>query len=163
MNGFDLAIVGVILVSAIIGVFRGFVRETVSLVAWILAFGVAWTYASSLAPVFAGYVDSPSLQIVAGFAVLFLVTLVLASIIGMVIHRLVRKAGLTGPDRSLGFVFGLIRGGILVAVLVFLAGTTPLPQETWWKQSHLVGYFQALSIMLLQHMPPDIARQFGYS
>jgi membrane protein required for colicin V production len=163
MNGLDLAIVGVILVSAIIGVFRGFVRETVSLAAWIVAFGIAWTYASTLAPVFTRYVESPSLRIVAGFATLFLVTLAVASIIGLLIHRLVRKAGLTGPDRGLGFFFGLIRGGVLVAVLVFLAGTTPLPQETWWKQSYLAGYFETLSMVLLQHMPPDIARQFGYS
>lgn len=163
MNELDLAIGALVLISALIGLVRGFVRETLSLASWILAFGVAWLYAEPASGFFRQYIDSPSLRTIAGFTAIFLATLLLATVLSHFLHQLGTKVGLAGPNRSLGFLFGMIRGGIIVAVLVLLAGTTPLPQESWWKQSVLVGYFQSLALTLLDFVPPNIARQFGYS
>jgi membrane protein required for colicin V production len=163
VNELDLAICGVMLVSGIIGLVRGFVREILSLASWILAFGVAWAYSSPVSAAFDPYIQSPSLRVVAAFTALFLVTLLCASIAGYFFHKAISKAGLTGPDRSLGFLFGMVRGAVVVAVVVLLARTTTLPQEPLWKQSSLIGYFQSLATVLLKLAPPDVARQFGSS
>jgi len=60
-------------------------------------------------------------------------------------------------------VFGAARGILLVAVLVLLAGLTPLPNESWWLKSTLVGYFQELSFWLLDLLPPEFADRFRYT
>ena len=67
---------------------------------------------------------------------------------------LVRKARLTGTDRAMGLVFGMARGAILVAMLVFLAALTPLPEDDWWQASSLIGRFQVLAEHVLDQVPP---------
>jgi len=69
---------------------------------------------------------------------------------------------LTVGDRLLGLVFGFIRGAVLVCVLVILAGLTPLPQDTWWKQSRLLPPFQSLALWLKDRMPSNLTGYINY-
>ena len=68
-----------------------------------------------------------------------------------------------GTDRLIGMVFGAARGVLLVAVLVLLAGLTPMPEEDWWLESGLVGYFQELSYWLRDLLPREFADHFSYT
>lgn len=163
MNELDIIIGAVMLVSGVIGLVRGFVREILSLASWVLAFGIAWAYSAPVSVLFTSYVQSPSLRLVAAFTALFLVTLLCTSIIGYFFHKVITKAGLTGPDRGLGFLFGMVRGAVVVAVVVLLVQTTTIPQERLWKHSALIGYFQSLATVMLDFAPPDVARRFGSS
>lgn len=158
----DYVIIGIIGVSALISLVRGFVRETVSLIVWVLAFGLAWAYFRDLAPHLAPWVDTPSLRLGLAFLILFLVVLLLGGIVGFLIGQLVDKTGLSGTDRLLGMLFGAARGAVLVAILVLLAGLTPFPQDSWWRESGLIVYFQDLAVWLLSLLPPDIAESFRF-
>ena len=157
----DYVILGIIGISALISLIRGFMREALSLAAWILAFWVSWTFFRDLA-IHLDYFSLPSVRLAISFALLFIATLMVGGIVNFLVSQLIDKTGLTGTDRLIGMVFGAARGAILVAILVLLAGLTPLPNDPWWKEAQLVGYFQDLAIWLKQLMPADIGEKFNF-
>jgi membrane protein required for colicin V production len=163
MNWIDYVIIGIIGMSALISLVRGFVREVLSLVVWVLAFALAWAYFRDLALYFQDWVHSPSLRLALAFALVFLVVLVLGGVLGFIVGQLVDKTGLSGTDRLLGMVFGAGRGAVLVAILVLLSGLTPLPGDAWWQESGLIPQFQRLALWLLGLLPPDIASKFRFT
>lgn len=157
----DYIILGVIGVSALISLVRGFVREAFSLAAWILAFWVAWTFFRDLS-LHLGWFTTPSVRLGLSFGILFIITLMLGGLVNYLIGQLVDKTGMGGTDRLLGMLFGAARGGVLVAILVILAGLTPLPNDAWWHESQLIGYFQELAIWLRSLLPPEISEKFNF-
>ncbi len=159
----DYAIIIIITLSALISVLRGFVKEALSLVAWILAFWVAFTFHQNLATVLTEYIDTPSLRLISAFALLFVVTLIIAAIVNNLVATLVKKTGLTGTDRMLGVIFGIARGTVIVAILVLMAGLTQLPADPWWQDSIFIKHFQEMAIWLKGFLPEDIAANFHYA
>jgi len=159
----DYAIIIIVTLSALISVLRGFVKEALSLVAWVLAFWVAFTFHQNLATVFAKYIDTPSLQLISAFALLFVVTLIITAIVNNLIATLVKKTGLSGTDRMLGVIFGIARGTVIVAILVLMAGLTQLPADPWWHDSIFIKHFQEMAIWLKGFLPEDIAANFHYA
>jgi len=158
----DYVILGIIGVSALISLVRGFVRESLSLIVWVLAFGLSWTYFRDFSLQLAPWVETPSLRLALAFILILLAVLVIGGIVSFLIGQLVDKTGLSGTDRLLGMVFGAARGAVLVAILVLLAGLTPFPQDPWWRDSLLIAHFQQLSAWLLSLLPPDIAEYFRF-
>ncbi|RME32671.1 MAG: CvpA family protein [Gammaproteobacteria bacterium] len=161
MQWVDVAILGVIGVSALLSLLRGLVREVLSLVAWVLAFWVAIRFSPTLAPSL-DFLTVPSARQFLAFLSLFLVTLLTGGLINHLVGKLVDSTGLSTTDRVLGMVFGLVRGGAIILLLVLLAGLTPLPGDSWWQQSRLIGPFQELAMRTLAYLPPDISRHFSF-
>ncbi|MFJ7313562.1 CvpA family protein [Pseudomonas sp. NPDC098747] len=137
----DWAIVAIIAISALISLSRGFVKEALSLVTWIIAGAVAWMFGGSLSEYFAGYIETPSARVIAGCAIMFVATLIVGAMINFLIGELVRVTGLSGTDRFLGMAFGAARGVLLVVVAVGLLSLGPVQQDGWWKESQLVPKF----------------------
>ncbi|GBE48069.1 colicin V production protein [bacterium BMS3Bbin12] len=162
MTWVDYAIVAVITLSAAVGLVRGFLREALSLAAWIVAFWVALTFSYGLARFFTGLIASPTVRIAVAFAALFLLTLLLGALISYLAAQLIKGSGLTGADRLVGVVFGLARGVALVAVLVLLAGLTSAPKDPWWHESLLLGHFQTLAFWLRGLLPSGVAANFVF-
>ncbi len=162
MTPLDFVIIAVVLISALIGLFRGFVKEVLSLINWLAALLVAWFFAPTTAVMLEQWIASPTLRLVLAFAGLFLVTLLTATILSHFLHRLVVRGGLKGTDRSLGVLFGIARGVVILTVAVLLAGTTTIPQETWWQGSLLIGYLEGVATTVVAYLPPDIAGYFSY-
>ncbi len=158
----DYLIIGIICLSSVVSLIRGFVREAFSLAAWILAFWVSWTFFRDLS-VHMPWVEVPSLRLGAAFVTLFLVTLILGALVNFLIGQLVDKSGLSGTDRIVGVLFGAARGVVLVSILVLLAGLTPFPEDPWWQESGLLGYFSELAVWLRDLLPPDIAEKFTFT
>ncbi len=159
LNGFDYVILGVIVVSALIGLVRGFVREVFSLISWILAFWIAFTYASAASVYFAKYLDASTLRIAAAFTVLFIGSLIVLTIASFLIYRLLSISGVSGTDRILGSVFGLFRAAAIIAGFMLVAGVTPLPEEPWWRESMLMKYFQPLTLLMRDLLPAAVSEQ----
>ncbi len=157
----DFVILGIIGLSAIISLMRGFVREALSLAVWVLAFWVAWTFFRKLA-LQLDWFTVPSVRLGAAFLILFIATLMVGALVNYLMGQLVDKTGLSGTDRLIGILFGAARGAILVAILVLLAGLTPFPNDPWWKESQLIGYFQELAVWLKQLLPADIGEKFKF-
>lgn len=159
----DFLIIGIILLSALISLVRGFVREAFSLAVWVLAFWVSWSFFRDLEVPLRQWIDSPTVRLGIAFAGLMIVTLVIGGLVNYLIIQLVERTGMSGTDRLIGMVFGAARGVLLVAVLVLLAGLTPMPEEGWWLQSSLVGYFEELAFWLRDLLPPEISGRFRYT
>lgn len=162
MNWLDITILVIIALSAGISLLRGFVKESISLATWILAFWIAISFSDRLERVLNGWITSPAARLAVAFAILFILTLIAGALVNYLVSQLVRKTGLSGTDRMLGVIFGIARGIVLVAVLTLMAGIPQLSKETWWKESTLIVYFQDMAIWMKGFLPPDVQKHFVF-
>lgn len=151
----DIVIPGIIAISALFSLMRGFVREALSLLGWMAAFWVALTFAQDFADLLLTGISAPSVRMVVSFTILFVVMLVITALLNRLAGSLVTKTGLSGTDRMIGMIFGIARGVVVVSVLVLLAGMTTLPQDPWWQQSVLVDVFHELALWLRYTVAPE--------
>ncbi len=158
----DYAIIAILVVSAAISVLRGFLREALSLLGWVLAFWLALTFADDVSGLFANYVSQPSMRHGLAFFTILVGTLVITAIVMYLVRLIVDKTEITGTDRALGIVFGIARGIVIVAILVLFAGLTALPKDPWWKESVFLPHFQVLAVEIRSLLPPDVASLFQY-
>lgn len=158
----DYVIIGVVFISALIGLFRGFVKEAFSLGSWIVSIFIAIRFNQAFSVYLTDYIDVPSIRIATAFVILLLVALILGAMVSYLVSQIVDKTGLSGTDRFAGFIFGIARGVVVMAVLVLLAGLTPLPQDPWWVESTLIGPFQELSVWLREQIPEGVTGYFSY-
>jgi len=159
----DYVIPGIIVLSALFSLMRGFVREALSLIGWVTAFWLALRYSNPLAELFLSSITLPSLRIITAFTILFVLTLMLAALINHLAGHLIRRTGLTSTDRAVGVVFGLARGAVVVSILVLLAGLTSLPQDPWWGESMMIGHFEHFALWMQTHIAPEISGAFFYN
>ena len=130
MDGFtivDGVVAGVILISAVLAFSRGFVREVLSIAGWVVAAAVAFIFAPQAEPLMkeipvAGefLADSCELSILAAFTAVFAVALIVVSVFTPLFSSLVQKSALGGFDQGLGFLFGVLRGAVLIAIAFVL-------------------------------------------
>ncbi|MAZ38765.1 MAG: colicin V production CvpA [Legionellales bacterium] len=153
LNWLDYVIIGIIAISVLISLVRGFVREALSLITWAVAFLVAFNFSHDLSLLFSGHIKSASASYALAFAILFLVTLLIGAVVNYLLSTLVKKTGLSGTDRVFGMILGGVRGVLVVAVLILLAGFTTLPKETAWQHSVLLPHFQSCVTWLEQFIP----------
>ena len=142
MNWADWTIVGILSVSCLISIKRGFVKEALSLVVWIAAFIIAMVFSDRLALLLTDLISTPSVRNIAAFAILFAATLIVGAMVNYLIGELVRMTGLSGTDRLFGMVFGLARGALVVlAIVILLPSMVPVDEDNWWQQSRLIPRF----------------------
>ncbi|MEH6388621.1 MULTISPECIES: CvpA family protein [Pseudomonas] len=137
----DWVIIGTIVVSALISLTRGFVKEALSLLTWVIAGLVAWMFGGAFADLLTGYIETPSLRVIVACGILFVLTLILGGLLNYLIGQLVVATGLSGTDRFLGMVFGAARGVLLVVVAAGLLSLAPVEADEWWRQSQLIPHF----------------------
>lgn len=160
---FDYLVMVIISLSLILGLFRGMVKEVLSLVNWALAFYVANTYGEQLIV----YLDwtqalSPAMKALVGCAAAFLASMIVGSIIIGLLGRIISAAGLGFMDRGLGGVFGLGRGVIIVLTLVTAAGFTSLPKQPFWRDAVLSPYAEDAMREIKPHLPESVAKWVRY-
>ncbi|KJY83054.1 bacteriocin production protein [Vibrio galatheae] len=152
MNPLDIVILGVIGLSALISLVRGFAKEALSLVIWFGAFFIASQYYAKLAAYFTN-IEDDMFRNGAAIAALFIATLVVGALVNYVIAQLVQKTGLSGTDRVLGVVFGGLRGVLIVSAgLFFMDAFTSFPDSQWWKGSQLVPEFSRVIAPFFEHL-----------
>ena len=158
----DYAILGIVGISGVISLMRGLIREALSLAGWIAAFWVALAFSGVVARWLEGYVSVPSVRVGIAFAGIFFGVLLLGGIVLRFAGLVVEKTGMSGTDRTLGMVFGVLRGVVIAGVLVLLAGLTPLPGDPWWSQSVLLPHLVELANEIRAFLPPEVQQQFGF-
>ncbi|RUM93943.1 MAG: CvpA family protein [Thiothrix sp.] len=161
MHWVDIIVFVVIGFSVVIGLFRGLVKEAISLATWILGVWVGLSFASSFGEKLPFQVGDETVQMVIAFAIIFLVILVVGGIVNYLIGQLVDKTGLSGTDRSMGLVFGFLRGGLIISIMVLLATLTNMPNEDWWKQSMTLPFFYDVAVYLKDLLPESLAQHFS--
>ena len=158
----DYAILAIVGISGVISLMRGFVREALSLAGWVTAFWVALAFSGKTAALLDGYVAVPSVRVGIAFAVIFIGVLLLCGVALRLAGLLVERTGMSGTDRALGIVFGVLRGVVIVGLLVLLAGLTPLPRDPWWGQSTLMPHFVELAREIRAWLPPEVQQQLRF-
>jgi membrane protein required for colicin V production len=139
MIAVDYLIIALVVISAIVGLARGLLREVIALATWIAALLIAWHFSSALEPYLGGTLSGAQRAWVSRITLLILVLLVGAGV-GAIIAHFVRLSIFSGVDRFLGFVFGLLRGLVILGVVVILCQMLRLNAEGWWHHSLLIPY-----------------------
>ena len=162
MTAFDYAVLLIIGSSVIVSVMRGLAREVLALAGWVIAFFAASALSGTVSNAFASVISDPSLRVFAAFVSVFLLTLIAAGLLGMLISKLLRSAGLGMEDRLLGGVFGLARGMLIVLVVVLLAGLTALPRQPAWTNAMLSPPLEALAGAVRPWLPSVVSGHLSY-
>ena len=146
MNAVDFLILGVLVISTLLGMMRGFVREAIGLLAWLGGLWIAWRYAHVLEPYLGGTIGEPPASTWAARVLIVIVVLIVGWILAGVLGHVLRHSGLSlFVDRVLGVLFGFLRGAVVIAVFVLLAQFVQLQQVAWWQQSRLLPYAAQLA------------------
>ncbi|MBU2862696.1 CvpA family protein [Reinekea marina] len=140
MTFIDWTIITILVVSALISIKRGFTKEAMSLVSWLAALFVARLFSANLATLMTSMIENEAYRYTAAFAILFIVTLIVGSLVNHLLGEFIRMTGLTGTDRVLGVVFGLLRGLVIVVAILAMGRLFALDQ--FWQDSVLVPYFE---------------------
>ena len=141
----DILIAAAILVSVVVGIFRGFVKEAISIAALLVAIWAALYFGPEAGNISENWFKSEELQMWFGRVLVFLVILSLGGLLGWGISKLVRLSVLSGMDRLLGAVFGVARGILLVAVAIIGAQFAGFDNDNWWLQSKLIPHFEVVA------------------
>ena len=144
MTGVDILILVVLVGSTVIGALRGFIREAVSVVFWILAIWGAWQFGPVIEPHLGGLLADPSIAPWVGRLVILVLILLVGWVAGMLLSYFTRSMGLGPLDRAIGVLFGVVRGMVLVGLMIIGAELLHMNQEEWWGRSKLVPYGEAV-------------------
>ena len=162
MTVFDSAVLLIIALSVMLSIIRGAVREVLSLAAWVLAFWAAQIYTVEFAALLPETLSNTSLRLMASFALVFLTVLVVMSLVAILCSKLVKASGLSVADRSLGVVFGLARGFLMVLILVLLGGLTSLPKQPTWKDALFSSQLERVATYVKTWLPESLSKHISY-
>lgn len=141
MNWVDWTILVILALSTLLSLKRGFVKEALSLLAWVAAFFVSTAFSGRLSGLLTDYVTVDALRFALAYVLLFAATLMLGSLLNTLLAQVIRATGLSGADRVLGTVFGFSRGLVVVLVLMFvLRAALPEEQQQPLQQSQLLPH-----------------------
>jgi membrane protein required for colicin V production len=162
MTGLDYAALGVAGLSAVLGMWRGLAREVMSLGAWLIAFLAANLLAGPLGEALPQSIRSPELRVLIAFVALFLVVLVLVTLAGFLMSKMIRAMGLGGLDRTLGALFGLTRALVIALAFALIAGLTRIPLDPMWRESVSGPLLARGATALKPWLPPALASRLRY-
>ena len=160
MSGFDFAVAGILLVSLLFGLWRGLVYEVLSLLGWPVAFVLSKLFAGNVAPMLP--IEQEHVRVAVAYAVIFIAALIVWGVLAWLLSRLVKAVGLGWLDRMLGGLFGLLRGGLVVLALVWLAGLTDIPKQPFWRTAQTSKAAEDVALLTRSWLPDNIASRIHY-
>ena len=156
----DIIAFAILAISALMGIWRGFVREVLALIGWVAASWVSYHYATWLAYEWlSGVPGGEMMRLALGFIILFIVVMIVCSLIGKTLAKLLQHAGLSPMDRFLDFAFGSLRGVLIVVVLSSLATLTTVSQTTEWRKAWSLPVIELLIGLTQAWLPDEWAAQ----
>lgn len=162
MTAFDYCVLAVVAVSLLLGISRGLISEILALLAWVVAFFAARLWAQPVGDHLLAELSDPLWRPLAGFVTVFIVVLIAFALLRWLIGLLLKATGLQPLDRMLGAVFGALRGVAIMLILVLLAGLTPLPQQSWWRQAMFAPPLETGALAAKPWLPTELAKRIHY-
>ena len=156
MNSLDWMLLAPLLVSGLLGVWRGVVREVMSVLAWVTGVVLAGRFAADLAHTLP--LSGDVLPHAMAWLLILLVVLMAAGLLARLLKQLLSVAGLGLADRLLGGVFGLVRGTMVLMLIVLLIGLTPFTKYPIWTSSQVVPLAQLLLEIVKPVLPVPLER-----
>jgi membrane protein required for colicin V production len=161
MTWLDYAVLVVLAASILWGVWRGLVHEVVSVASWVLAFLAANMFAGAMGDLLPASM-APEVRVLVSFVVVFIVVLIASTIVGHVLSRMMKVAGLGPLDRTLGGVFGLARALVILLAFALVAGLTALPRQPAWRNSVSGEPLAKGALSLRPWLPKSFADRLRY-
>lgn len=162
MTWIDYSVLGVMGLSTAWGIWRGLLREIISILGWLIAFLAASLFAGPLSQSMPSFIPGPQLKVISAYVVIFSGSLLLASLAGLLISKLAKAAGLGAMDRSLGALFGALRGILLVLAFALLAGLTALPRQAAWQGSLCGAWLGKTALLMKPWLPQSLSGEVTY-
>ena len=156
MNEADFVICAVLLVSTVVGVSRGVVREILAIVGWAVAIFLALNYSPELARVIPLESLGTAVRTACAAVIIVVLTLFTCGLVGKICSRLLAAAEITFEDRAIGSVFGFARGVVVVCLAVFLLGMTSAVRTGQWRNSVLIVPCERIIDFTMPYMPETI-------
>jgi len=157
----DLFIVGVIGVSALLSLFRGFTSELMSLLTWLLAILLPFYYTEQFSAFLPETIESPSARWFISAGILFFGAMMICGSIPFLVRKIIGATGAGLIDRMFGSGLGAVRGLLILAVVALLATSNPsIPRERWWNESKLLPVVLMVSKIMHRQLPESIAGWF---
>ena len=169
----DIGIAFILLVSVVVAIFRGFVKEAVSLVSWIAAIWLAINYANQVALFLPSSIDDATfslsqseievskLRVGIAFVLIVIGTLIAGALLNYILSHITKNRALRGVDRLLGGFFGIFRGTAIVVLLILAASYTNFPLSETWKASQVLPPFEMVAKKVIEFMPPEFSKYFS--
>jgi len=161
MTWFDYAFLGVLAASIAWGVWRGLVREMLSLAGWVIAFLCANLLAGPLSEYISAAMQ-PELRILFAWLGIFAVVALAAGLVAMLLGRMIKAIGLATTDRWMGALFGLARGLLIMLAFALLVGLTRFSAAAAWKDSIFGPPLANAVVQLKPWLPPSLAQRLRY-
>lgn len=162
MTWVDYLALAVLGASLMLGLWRGFVRETLSLAGWIAATAAALLWAADAARLMPASFATPTVRTMIAFVAIFVVVLLASSVAGMLLSRMFRVVGLGLADRALGAVFGFARGALILVAAALVVGFTPLARSADWREAAVSRPLETAVIALKPWLPDKLAARVDY-
>ncbi len=160
MNGLDFAVIGILLLSMLLGLWRGLISEVLSLAGWPIAIVLSKLSAGSIASLLP--IEQEEMRIAAAYALVFVTALIACGVLARLIARMLKAIGSDWTDRAMGGVFGILRGGMVVLVLVWLAGLTHVPERAFWRSSLTGKTLEDIALLTKSWLPDNIGQRIHY-
>ncbi len=159
----DGVIIGILSLSVLTGLIRGFVKELVALCVWIAAIWLGIVYADSVGSYLKNYISDAAACHAAGFIIVLLLVVIAGSLFSALLGFILKNTGLSGTDRLLGMVFGFVRGVFIVSLIILAIKVTDLmPTEEQTKKSILYDKFTPM-VDWLYSVSPDFVKDINKS
>ncbi len=153
MNFFDYILIAVVGLSVVLSLWRGFVREIISLIGLVAAFFIASRTSGQAGDILGQWITNGTVADIAGFALVFVLIMLIVGIVGAMIRKLVDMADLTTTDRTLGIFFGAARGLLLISLSFLIYTSYAKPDQKWMKESMLTPHAIEAGDMLGRVIP----------
>lgn len=155
----DGVILGILALSVVTGLVRGFVKELIALCVWVIAIWLGITYADTAGIYLKKYINDEAARHAAGFVIILLLTVITGSLFNALLGFILKNTGLSGTDRLLGMVFGFVRGVFIVSLIILAVKVTDLmPSQEHLNSSLLYAKFTPM-VDWLHKVSPDFIKQ----
>jgi len=153
----DWALLAVLALSLLVGLWRGLVFEVLSVLGWVAAFFLAQWFAPDVAALLPMSSFNQPTRYAAAFVLTFIVSVFVAGLLASMVRKMVAAVGLRPVDRLLGAVFGVVRGLVLLLAVAVAISMTPLKDSPWWQESTGAPVLSAA----LKGLKPALPEQFS--
>ncbi len=160
MTEFDFVMLAILLVSLLLGLWRGLVYEILSLAGWPIAFMLSKSFANSIAPSFP--IQQEMTRIAVAYVTVFVVVLIVWGVLVWLLARLIKAIGLGWLDIAMGGLFGVLRGVLVILALVWLAGLTAIPNQPFWHGARMSRTAEDVALLTKSWLPDSIAQRISY-
>jgi membrane protein required for colicin V production len=163
MTAFDYTVLIIMISSMLVGTWRGVLGEIIAIATWILSFFAAKWCGDEFARQFLTVISDQTLRIIVAWVLIFVIVMLSMGLVRQAIRGLIRALRLTPTDRTMGVLFGAVRGSLIVLALVALGGMLSLSGEKWWREASLSSPLETIVLACRPWLPPEIAQRIRFN